>query len=282
MTSCGRNVWPRRRSAGSSATSSSCGSGTARPARRSTSGSSWTASSSRRWTTTKRPNRTRRSRSRRGRRRSPNEPDSTSLAIPDDPTVLSYLLSGIVQVELPRRQRLLEAATTVERLEELIALLDREVLLLSRRLRLFAPEARTMDGPAAASRRLFAEALFLPRIGVVVVAVALPEAELVVVEELEPADPLAALPEVALWHEQSKRIAVFELERLAAERVGQEHVVIVEDPERQVGGVALLGVRDDVGGARAGPGPSRGSPGSGRPPRSYRAWTSGSRSGCPC
>jgi Lon protease-like protein len=78
---------------------------------------------------------------------SPGEPVSTSLAIPDDPTVLSYLLSGIVQVELPRRQRLLEAATTVERLEELIALLDREVLLLSRRLRLFAPEARTMDGP---------------------------------------------------------------------------------------------------------------------------------------
>jgi Lon protease-like protein len=80
-------------------------------------------------------------------RPSSSEPASASLAIPDDPTVLSYLLSGIVQVELPRRQRLLEAATTVERLEELIALLDREVLLLSRRLRLFAPEARTMDGP---------------------------------------------------------------------------------------------------------------------------------------
>jgi Lon protease-like protein len=73
-------------------------------------------------------------------------PETASLAIPDDPTVLSYLLSGIVQVELPRRQRLLEAATTVERLEALIALLDREVLLLSRRLRLFAPEARAMDG----------------------------------------------------------------------------------------------------------------------------------------
>ena len=72
---------------------------------------------------------------------------ATSLAIPDDPTVLSYLLSGIIQVELPRRQRLLEAATTVERLEELIALLDREVLLLSRRLRVFAPEARSLDGP---------------------------------------------------------------------------------------------------------------------------------------
>ncbi len=73
------------------------------------------------------------------------ETTSTSLTIPDDPTVLSYLLSGIVQVELPRRQRLLEAATTVERLEELIALLDREVLLLSRRLRLFSPDARIIE-----------------------------------------------------------------------------------------------------------------------------------------
>jgi hypothetical protein len=40
---------------------------------------------------------------------------------------------------------LLEAATTVERLEELVALLDREVLMLSRRLRLFTPDARIAD-----------------------------------------------------------------------------------------------------------------------------------------
>jgi Lon protease-like protein len=70
----------------------------------------------------------------------------TSLAIPDDPTVLSYLLSGIVQVELPRRQRLLEAATTVERLEELVILLDREVLLLNHRLRLLVPDPRLGEG----------------------------------------------------------------------------------------------------------------------------------------
>ena len=75
-----------------------------------------------------------------------DEATTTSLTIPDDPTVLSYLLSGIVQVELPRRQRLLEAATTVARLEELIRLLDREVLLLSRRLRLLTIDARSVDG----------------------------------------------------------------------------------------------------------------------------------------
>ncbi len=73
------------------------------------------------------------------------ETTTASLTIPDDPTVLSYLLSGIVHVELTRRQRLLEAATTVERLEELITLLDREVLLLSRRLRLFSPDVRVSD-----------------------------------------------------------------------------------------------------------------------------------------
>jgi Lon protease-like protein len=68
------------------------------------------------------------------------------LVIPDDPTVLSYLLSGIVQIELPRRQALLEAATTTERLEALVRLLDREVLLLASRLRLFAPDLRLMRG----------------------------------------------------------------------------------------------------------------------------------------
>jgi Lon protease-like protein len=69
------------------------------------------------------------------------------LVIPDDPTVLSYLLSGIVQLELPRRQALLEAATTVIRLEALIRLLDREVALLSHRLRLFSPDIGTLRGP---------------------------------------------------------------------------------------------------------------------------------------
>jgi Lon protease-like protein len=72
---------------------------------------------------------------------------TTELTIPDDPTVLSYLLSGIVQVELPRRQRLLEAETTEERLEELVALLDREVLLLGERLRYYAPDPGVMGGP---------------------------------------------------------------------------------------------------------------------------------------
>ncbi len=77
---------------------------------------------------------------------STERPTRNDLVIPDDPTVLSYLLSGIVQVELPRRQALLEAETTVERLEGLIALLERELTLLSRRLRFFTPDPRILGG----------------------------------------------------------------------------------------------------------------------------------------
>jgi Lon protease-like protein len=82
------------------------------------------------------------------RQRSASETERRrDLVIPDDPTVLSYLLSGIVQIELPRRQALLEAATTTERLEALVRLLEREVLLLGHRLRLFAPDPRHLRGP---------------------------------------------------------------------------------------------------------------------------------------
>ena len=74
------------------------------------------------------------------------EVTAADLVIPDDPTVLSYLLSGIVSIELPRRQALLEAETTVLRLEGLIRILDREILLLGQRLRMFTPDSRVLGG----------------------------------------------------------------------------------------------------------------------------------------
>ena len=72
--------------------------------------------------------------------------EARSLTIPDDPTVLSYLLSGIVQVELPKRQALLEAPTTTDRLEALLRLLDRELVFLGRRWRVFAPDPGAIGG----------------------------------------------------------------------------------------------------------------------------------------
>jgi Lon protease-like protein len=64
------------------------------------------------------------------------------LVIPDDPTTLSYLLSGIIQVDPQRRQRLLEATTSEERLKQLDDLIDRELWMLRRRLRFYAPDLR--------------------------------------------------------------------------------------------------------------------------------------------
>ena len=72
------------------------------------------------------------------------EPGRRRVTIPDDPTVLSYLLSGIVQVEAPRRQALLEMATTEARLRVLLRLIDRETFLLERRMRLFTADARLL------------------------------------------------------------------------------------------------------------------------------------------
>jgi Lon protease-like protein len=68
--------------------------------------------------------------------------------VPDNPATLSYLLSGIIQVEPSRRQQLLEADTAEDRLEAVDRLLDRELMLLGRRLRHYAPDPRL-----AATRR---------------------------------------------------------------------------------------------------------------------------------
>src|SRR5690242_10631567 len=51
-------------------------------------------------------------------------------------------------------------------------------------------------------------ALFEPRVAAVVVAVLLPEPRLVVVENAQAGDPLRALPEVEVRHEEARRAAV--------------------------------------------------------------------------
>jgi Lon protease-like protein len=73
-----------------------------------------------------------------------DDPEATreALRIPDDPTALSFLLTGIVQVELDRKQALLEASSAEERLRDIDALLDRELRLLDRRLAPYAVDRR--------------------------------------------------------------------------------------------------------------------------------------------
>ena len=69
-----------------------------------------------------------------------------ALRIPDDPSALSFLLTGIVQVEPDRKQALLEAASAEERLRDLDELLDRELRLLGARLAPFAVDRRGLTG----------------------------------------------------------------------------------------------------------------------------------------
>jgi Lon protease-like protein len=68
------------------------------------------------------------------------------LVEPEDPTALSYVLSGLIQVELPSRQRLLEAATTELRLRRLEGLLGREIDLLNRDLKPLVVDAAGAEG----------------------------------------------------------------------------------------------------------------------------------------
>ena len=71
---------------------------------------------------------------------------SSTLRIPDDPSQLSFLLSGILQVEPLRKQTLLEATTAEERLRDLDRVLDRELRLLRERLAPYAPERHALTG----------------------------------------------------------------------------------------------------------------------------------------
>src|SRR5215207_5368051 len=86
--------------------------------------------------------------------------------------------------------------------------------------------------------------LFLERVCVVVVPVALPEAWLVGRRELDPAQPLRALPEVLARDHEPQRPAVLGLQRLAVRVRREERVLVAEKRERHVRRKALLGARD--------------------------------------
>src|SRR6187551_173138 len=69
---------------------------------------------------------------------------AAALRIPEDPSQLSFLLAGIVQVEPELRQELLEATSAEARLRQLDSLLDRELMLLAKRLAPFHPDRREL------------------------------------------------------------------------------------------------------------------------------------------
>src|SRR5438309_390227 len=105
-------------------------------------------------------------------------------------------------------------------------------------------------GKAAASAALVAPIpLFLPGVSAVVVAVGLPEPRLVVVEELEPSNPLRTLPEVEVRDEHPGRAAVDRLEGLAVVLVRNPCLTVGDIDQREVRRVAAIAERQhEVGG----------------------------------
>jgi uncharacterized protein len=59
--------------------------------------------------------------------------------LPDDPELLAYMVAAALQVEVSRKQRMLEADSTEERLQLCLSLLRREEALLDRMLAHSAP-----------------------------------------------------------------------------------------------------------------------------------------------
>ena len=54
--------------------------------------------------------------------------------MPDDPAALSYFIGGILQVDLPEKQALLEEASAAKRLEAELAIMEREAPELKKRV----------------------------------------------------------------------------------------------------------------------------------------------------
>src|SRR6476659_6271623 len=95
--------------------------------------------------------------------------------------------------------------------------------------------------------------LFFPRVTVVLVAVALPEARLVLGPQLDAADPLRALPEVEVRNEQPRGPAVLGVERFTPKLVRDPGFPLTEVLEREVRRVAAVTEREHVFGARVDP-----------------------------
>src|SRR2546429_361953 len=98
----------------------------------------------------------------------------------------------------------------------------------------------------SAPRSVSAVPLFLPGVAVDVVAERLPEARLVTLDHPKAPDPLGALPEIEVRHDQPRRPAVDRLERLVIELVSHEGLPIHHLLEREIGRVGAVAVGHHV------------------------------------
>src|SRR2546430_12990737 len=79
-----------------------------------------------------------------------------------------------------------------------------------------------------------------------VIAELFPEPGLVFLHEAKATDPLGALPEIEMRHDQPRRPAVHRLERLVAEPGGDERLPLRRLVQRNIRRVAAIAVRHYV------------------------------------
>src|SRR4029079_10437419 len=113
-----------------------------------------------------------------------------------------------------------------------------------------APSRARPRRPPRAARSVAPVPLLVPRIAVVVIAVALPEAGLVLAAKRQAAHPFGALPEVEVRDEEPGRPAVLRRERLALVGVDDPGVPARDVLDREVGRVAAIAERDNELGGR--------------------------------
>src|SRR5947208_14683777 len=89
-------------------------------------------------------------------------------------------------------------------------------------------------------------ALLGPGIAAVVIAADFPVARRILSEEFDALQPLCALPEIERRHHQPHRAAVLRLERRAGPGVCEQGVLGGKIFQRQIGGVAVMGMQHDV------------------------------------
>src|SRR5215216_857725 len=111
------------------------------------------------------------------------------------------------------------------------------------------PSVHSFEPVMAACLSVAPEALLAPGVAVVVIAQALPEAGLVLVQQLNPADPLGALPEVQVRHEQPRRAAMLGLQLLTVVAERDPGLVDGQVLQRQIAAVAAVRLRQREAGA---------------------------------
>src|SRR5258706_6342605 len=89
-------------------------------------------------------------------------------------------------------------------------------------------------------------AVFFPRIAFVVIAAHFPEAGAVFHREFDPGHPFRALPEIPVRDDHTHRPAMLAGDGLALPGMGEQDTILFEDLAFHIGGVAVIGMEQDM------------------------------------